>query len=195
MQYGVPFRSPTVHPSGIDLSGHCPGSRLWVLVGAIGAAIVYPISIFLLIGAVAAADEDVSPVLAILAYLLMMVGAVFYYVRLGCGMYWLYGAWKWLPMEQRFDRVGRPRTPSETFMLFIPYFNFYWMFVYNYALCDALDRMRVRYRTTEAAPRDLATWASISEIVPLANLVVAPFLWASYMKRIDRMHEEMIRQA
>lgn len=190
---GVPFRAAILPPSAIDVSGHKPGARIWVLIAGIAPAVVMPIAFVLFVLAIAANDEDMSPLLGIASYGVMVFASLVIYLRIGFAMFWLYQAWKWLPAQERFDRNGRPRTPGETFYLFIPYFNVYWMFVYNFALCDALERMRVRYRTTQPAPRDLVMWACICELIPLANLA-APFLWFSVMKRIDQMHEEMVAQ-
>jgi len=186
--------------SGVDPTGHRPSARIWMLVSGVAITALYPLGFAMFVAAIALERASVGHrpndevvVLAIGAYAVMLFASLFVYVRLGFAMFWLHQAWKWMPAHQRFDRFGRPRTSKETFYLLIPYFNFYWMFVYNFALCDALDRMRVQYRTTQPAPRDLAMWACIAELVPFANFG-APFLWASVMKRIDVMHAEMMSQ-
>ena len=69
------------------------------------------------------------------------------------------------------------------------------MFPINLGLCDAMERIRatyVREPRAEPPPRDTAMWGAICEIIPFGNFFVAPFLWASYMRRIDLMHEEII---
>ncbi|HSQ65862.1 MAG TPA: hypothetical protein VLM85_21720 [Polyangiaceae bacterium] len=186
----APFRNPAV-ATPIDPSGHHPKARAWFLVVAIVSGALYLIGACGVGAAMAIDDHDVSPILAVSGFGLLMLGALLIYVKLGLGLYWLHQAWKWLPMEQRFDKNGKRVGPDGVFMLLIPYYNLYWMFVINLALCDAMERVRFTARTTQTASRDTAMWACILELVPFANFFVAPFFWASYMRQVDAMHEEI----
>ena len=186
----APFRNAAV-TTPIDPSGHHPKVRVWFLVVAIVSGALYLIGAAGFGAAMAIDDRDVTPILAVSGFALLMLGALLIYVKLGLGLYWLHQAWKWVPMEQRFDKKGKRLAPDGVFMLLIPYYNLYWMFVINLSLCDAMERMRLTARTTQSVSRDTAMWACILELVPFANFFVAPFFWASYMRQVDAMHEEI----
>jgi hypothetical protein len=139
-------------------------------------------------------DPKSSPGILLGGWCALMIGAIFVYVKLGLALYWLHGAWKWVPMDQRVSPQGKRFTPGDVFMLLIPYFHLYWMFPINMALCDVMERVRamwVREPSSDPSPRDTAMWAAICELIPFANFFIAPLLWASYMRRIDVMHEEI----
>jgi hypothetical protein len=106
------------------------------------------------------------------------------------GVAWMYRAWSWLPVDQRYTRNWRSWiTPAQAaFFLLVPYFQYYWMFVVNLGLCDALDRLRVMYPTREPAPKNLAMAACILQILfwPLAF-----FFFYAFMRKVERMTEEM----
>ncbi len=114
-----------------------------------------------------------------------------FYGQLAAGLVWLYKAWSWLPPDQRYTRHWRSWiTPSQAaLMLLIPYFHYYWMFVANCGLCDALDRLRVTYPTRDAAPKSLAIMACICQLV--IPLPVGSILWLVFMAKVERMTREM----
>lgn len=190
----APFRNPAVAIQ-FDPTGHHPKLRPWYLVGAIASASLYMIGLGAMIAAFAIHDEDVSPIVGIAGWAVLMLGALLLNAKLILAMFWLHGAWKWVPPDQRFDKTGKRFGPDGVFMLLIPYYNLYWMFVINFALCDAMQRMQATARTTETVTRDMVMWACVCEIIPFANFFVSPFLWAKYMRRIDTMHEEIARSA
>ncbi len=117
----------------------------------------------------------------------MVGGVLFMYGQLALGLVWLYRAWSWLPEEQRYTRHWRKwMKPQEVaLMMLIPYFQYYWMFIANLGLCDALDRMRVAHPTAEAPPKSLALAACICQL--LVPFPVGAVLWLMYMKRVERM--------
>ena len=129
---------------------------------------------------------------------LMVVGIVaifalifLLYGQIATGLVWLYKTWSWLPQDQRYTRHWKGwLTPSQVaLMMLIPYFHYYWMFVANCGLCDALDRMRVSYPTREAAPKGLAIMACICQLV--IPFPVASIVWLVYMGKVERMTREM----
>ncbi len=191
---GTPFRHPAVAIT-FDPSGHHPKVRPWFLAGAVVAASLYAIGLVVMIGGIAIHDEDLSPFFFLGGWAVLMFGALLLNAKLILGMYWLHQAWKWVPPEQRFDKTGKRFGPDNVFMLLIPYYNFYYMFVINFALCDAMQRMQASARTNETVTRDMVMWACVLEIIPFANFFVSPFLWAKYMRRVDTMHEEIARSA
>jgi hypothetical protein len=113
------------------------------------------------------------------------------YAQVAAGLTWVYKAWSWLPWDQRYTRHWRGWiSPSQaTLLLLVPYFHYYWMFVANCGLCDALDRLRVSYPTTHAAPKNLAIAACVCQLV--IPFPVASILWLVFMMRVERMTREM----
>ena len=132
--------------------------------------------------------DDTLMTVGILAF----VAIVFLlYGQIAAGLVWLYKAWSWLPWDQRYTRHWRSwLTPRQVaLMMLIPYFHYYWMFVANIGLCDALDRLRVSYPTTKPAPKNLAIAACICQLV--IPFPVGSILWFVFMARIERMTAEM----
>ncbi len=113
------------------------------------------------------------------------------YAQVAAALVWVYKAWSWLPWDQRYTRHWRSWvSPSQAaLMLLIPYFHYYWMFVANCGLCDALDRMRVSYPTREAAPKNLAIMACICQLV--VPIPVGSILWLVFMAKVEAMTREM----
>jgi len=184
------YRYPA-QSSSFDPSGHHPKVRIWFLVSALVSGGLYFLGLAGIGVAIAIDDHDLSPILGISGWGLLVLGGLLIYLKLGLGLYWVHQAWKWVPVDQRYDKSGKRWGPDSAFMLLIPYYNLYLMFVLNMGLCDAMERMRFAARTPTAGPRDTAMWACIAELIPLGNFFVAPFLWASYMRRVDVMHEEI----
>jgi hypothetical protein len=115
----------------------------------------------------------------------------FLYAQVATGLVWLYRAWSWLPSDQRYTRHWKSwLTPSQVaLMMLIPYFHYYWMFVANCGLCDALDRLRVSYPTRQAAPKNLAIIACICQLV--VPFPIGSIFWLVFMNRVEKMTREM----
>jgi len=124
----------------------------------------------------------------IIAFMVMMF---LIYGQIAAGLVWLYKAWSWLPWDQRYTKHWRSwLTPSQVaLMMLLPYFHYYWMFVANCGLCDALDRLRVSYPTRHAAPKQLAIAACICQLV--IPFPVGSVLWLVFMNRVEAMTREM----
>ncbi len=129
---------------------------------------------------------------------LMVVGMValfammfMLYGQIATGLVWIYKAWSWLPQDQRYTRHWRNWiTPGQAaLMMLIPYFHYYWMFVANLGLCDALDRLRVSYPTRDPAPKSLAIAACVCQL--LIPFPVGSILWLVFMGKVERMTREM----
>lgn len=126
------------------------------------------------------------------AGMLSFVGlALLLYVQIGLGLGWLYKAWSWLPWDQRYTKHWRNwLTPGQVaLMMLIPYFHYYWMFVANTGLCDALDRLRVSYPTSEPAPKTLAIVACVCQLV--VPFPVGAIVWIIFMSKVEKMTKEM----
>jgi hypothetical protein len=113
------------------------------------------------------------------------------YAQIGTGVWWVHRAWSWLPSDQRYTRHWKSWITPGTAVgfLFIPYFHYYWMFVINCGICDALDRLRVSYPTKRAAPKQLAIAAGICQM--LIPLPVGSILWVLFARRVEAMTQEM----
>jgi len=198
--YGYDYRGPPVVGFTGDLRGHKPWVKWAYLV-------VLVVSVLALVGGIVcmvmsddvrtSGDEDTAGLLAGIGALGVFGGLMLFYVKLALALVWLHAAWSWVPFEQRFLASGKPITPGGAVgFMFIPYYNLYWMFVANTGLCDALERMRLTLPTptTRATPRGLAIGAAVCQIIPLANLVVAPFLWFFYMHSLDAVRAELAAQ-
>ena len=117
------------------------------------------------------------------------------YVQMGIGLFWVYRVWKWLPENQRWTKHWKgPIDPAMAAgMMLIPYFQYYWMFVIDCGICDAMDRLRVLYPTSREAPKSLAIAACICQmIIPLP---VGAILWIMFMGRVEQMSRDMATNA
>lgn len=182
---------------GSELAGFAPigtgARRLYTaftvvtLLGFFGTVFAWTFAIIINASEYGAPDEA----WAIVAGVAFLVTIVMVYALAFTGIYWMYRAWSWLPTDQRYAKNWRSWiTPSQAaLLLLVPYFHYYWMFVINLGLCDALDRLRVTYSCREPAPRNLAMIACILQIV--VPVPVAMIVWLVYMAKIERMTREM----
>lgn len=202
MQYAPPpygYGSPNPYytapapltAASIDATGHHPQARLMFLLAAAISAFLYLGGMVLLVAGIAIDPSHPDPALILFGYASMIFGALLIYVKLGVALYWLNGAWKWVPMDQRVGANGKRYAPGDVFMLLIPYYNLYWQFPINLGLCDAMERLRQATGSVQTPKRDMAMWGAICELIPFANFFVAPFFWASYMKSVDVLHDEI----
>jgi hypothetical protein len=183
----------------VGFSGDRSGAKSWIKWAYLGCLVF---SVFGIIGGItmmALSDQadtrDARDMIAMLGGMLVFGSLLFMNVKLVLSLVWLHGVWSWMPFEHRYTGRGKPVTPvNAVVMLLIPYYNLYWMFVVNVGLCDALERMRLQYRTVNAAPRGTAIGACVCQLLPLANLFVAPFVWFFYMLSVDKLRAELIAQ-
>ena len=184
-----PYRGRT---GQVTFGGLGPGAR-WAYVGLVALTCLgFFGAVGLLtaaaIGADGGAPDDTLLGAGMITFVITML---LFYALIFVGLYWLYKAWDWLPNEQRYTKNWRGWiSPAQaSLFLLIPYFHYYWMFVVNCGLCDALDRMRVTYPTREAAPKTLAIAACICQLV--VPLPVGAIMWLVFMSKIERMTREM----
>jgi hypothetical protein len=132
--------------------------------------------------------DDSLMTVGVLAFVVVIF---FLYAQIAAGLTWVYKAWSWLPPEQRYTRHWKSWiSPSQAaLMLLIPYFHYYWMFVANCGLCDAMDRLRVTYPTRNAAPKNLAIIACVCQLI--VPFPIGSIFWLVFMSKIDRMTREM----
>lgn len=193
-----PYRARTA-TTGVAIK---PGLR----IAAIITAVLGIVSFFTSVGTASAAMIMAIPeqsashyqgpprpneALLITAGLAFVVCILAVYAKSFLGMGWLYRVWSWLPEHERHTNHWKGQITPSTAALFllIPYFQYYWMFVINCGLCDAMDRMRVARPTSKAAPKGLAIAAGVCQL--LIPMPVGIILWLVYMKRIETMASEM----
>lgn len=136
-------------------------------------------------------NHQPDPTMLSVGFLAMFALIFLLYGQIAAGLVWVYKAWSWLPWDQRYTKHWRSwLTPSQVaLMLLIPYFHYYWMFVANCGLCDALDRLRVSYPTSKPAPKGLAIAACVCQLV--VPFPIGSVLWLVFMARIEKMTAEM----
>jgi hypothetical protein len=119
------------------------------------------------------------------------LAVLFLYVQIFLGIGWVYRVWSWLPETERYTKhwKGWITPQAAALFLLIPYFHYYWMFVINTGICDAMDRLRVARPTSLAAPKNLAIAACVCQLV--VPVPVGTILWFMFMSRVERMSREM----
>jgi hypothetical protein len=132
---------------------------------------------------------------------LMAIATLFVFGKMIVGVCWLHAAWTGIDPTMRSGitpggAVGR---------LFIPFYNFYWLFHVHSALCNALNLMRIERGLAPDAPRGLAFGASMvylfsrlaffggTELVAFVG-VVSSAAWLMYMARYAQARSAIDRE-
>jgi len=125
----------------------------------------------------------------------IVLAVLLLYAQIFIGLFWIYKVWSWLPEDQRWSKhwKGRIEPMMAAGMMMIPYFHYYWMFVIDCGICDAMDRMRVQYPTSRMAPKQLAIAACICQLI--IPMPVGSILWFMFMSRIEAMTKDMAAAA
>ncbi|HVJ89528.1 MAG TPA: hypothetical protein VM580_06965 [Labilithrix sp.] len=184
-----PYRGHT-KPSALGVISTAPRVTFIVLVVLSCLGFATAVALWAA-SAVTAIHDRPNETLLMAGSIALMITLFIYYAHVFVGLYWVYKVWEWLPREQRYTRHwGGTISPLRAALFFlIPYFHYFWMFVINCGLCDAIDRMRVTYPTREPAPKGLAIAAGISQLfVPLP---VGSIMWAVFMTKIEKLCREM----
>lgn len=103
---------------------------------------------------------------------------------------WIYRFWSWIPPEQRHTSMWKKYISPGTAVgfMFIPYFQFYWMFVVFLGIPDVLERMRVQFPSSKGSAKNLGLAAAI---MPLLFFPAAPFVGYFFAKHVEEMAAEM----
>jgi hypothetical protein len=108
------------------------------------------------------------------------------------GMVWLYKSWGCVPPQMRYTDGGKWVTPGAAVgFLFVPFYNWYWVFVANVGLCEAINRTLVASGGQPRAPRGLAIAACIVALIPYVNYL-SPIMWTVYMFVMDSAKKELV---
>jgi len=112
--------------------------------------------------------------------------AMLWCVRLIFGLIWLHSAWSSIPYEYRSISPGQA-----VGMMFIPIYNLYWVFKANVGLTSALDYALAGSGSMRQASKGAAIFACIMQVIPYANLFLAPFTWVFHMFSVDAARKEL----
>ena len=187
-QAGLIYRAP-VPGQGFAPLGSGLRTAFTIVVGL--AMLAFVSSIGCMTGAIIMNPDRPNEALMIAFGICLVLAIVLLYAQIFIGLFWIYRVWSWLPEDQRWTKhwKGRIDPAMAAGMMLIPYFHYYWMFVIDCGICDAMDRLRVHFPTTREAPKQLAIAACICQmIVPLP---VGSILWVMYMSRIEAMTRDM----
>jgi hypothetical protein len=155
------------------------------------AMLAFVSSIGSMTGAIIMNPDHPNEALMITFVACLVLAILLLYAQIFIGLFWIYKVWSWLPEDQRWTKnwKGRIDPAMAAGMMLIPYFHYYWMFVIDCGICDAMDRLAVQYPTTRIAPKQLAIAAGICQII--VPLPVGSILWFMFMSRIEAMTREM----
>jgi hypothetical protein len=185
-----PYRPAATNTFAGDRTLFKPWAKWVLLVLGVLSVLTMIGGIVTLVAAPITHDRSAQDALFVVGFLVILTGSMMMNIKAAIGLYWLYQVWSWLPPEQRYTRHWKNWiTPgAAALFLLIPYFNYYWIFVINCGLCDALDRMRVAYKS-DPAPKGLAIAACVCQLVAFP---VAPFVWFAFMNAVDRSMAQMM---
>lgn len=191
MNAGPPAAHYRADPRVTEFAPLPSGIRTAFMIVAGIAVIGFIASVGSFFGAIVSDPERPDARMLQVGMSILFLTILLVYVQAFLGMAWIYKAWKWLPPDERWSRhwKGWITPDMACFFLLIPYFQYYWMFVVDCGLCDAFDRLRVRYATTEPAPKTLAIMACVTQLI--IPLPVGSILWLLYMTKMERMAREM----
>ena len=118
----------------------------------------------------------------------MMFGLAFLFwcVAPVLGLIWLYTAWSSIPYEYRTISPGQA-----VGMMFVPIYNYYWIFKANVGLTSALDYALAGSGSMRQSSRGAAILGSIMQVIPYVNLFIAPFTWIFHMFSVDSARKEL----
>ncbi len=182
--YRAPVRGPGLSPLGSGLR-----TAFGIVVAL--AMLAFVSSIGLMTSAIIMNPDHPSEPLMIGFVVALVLAILLLYAQIFIGLFWIYKVWSWLPEDQRWTKhwKGRIDPAMAAGMMLIPYFHYYWMFVIDCGICDAMDRMRVHFPTTRVAPKQLAIAAGICQLI--IPLPVGSILWLMFMGRIEAMTRDM----
>ena len=185
------YRQNLLIPEGAS-AGPLPSSRLRRAKLGLGIAAFgsLALSFALMAGGILQHDERSARAFVIGASGVMLL---FYAALFAQGLVsavWLYRMWSWFPPEQRHTKLWKKYiSPAHAVLfMFIPYFNFYWMFVIYLGIGDILDRMRAQYPTREPYHRNLAL---ASLVVPMVFFPLGPLFHYALDGHVEGLAREM----
>ena len=112
--------------------------------------------------------------------------------------FWL-NHWHGVMPKRRDDD---PSTAKANWLLFIPLYGIYWMFVSLLRVCTRLDEELADAEVQQRVPKELVRWFCIFNLIPYVNYLVPPFLGSittfqmqSRVNRLALLDEEYARSS
>lgn len=138
-------------------------------------------------------DSDVASVFFVLGGISFGVWYLLIFATAIVNGLWIYRFWSWIPPEQRHTPMWKKYISpgSAVGFMFVPYFQFYWMFVVYLGIPDILERMRVQFPSSKGSAKNLGIGAAIT---PLVFFPAAPFVGYFFAKHVEEMAIEMTAQ-
>ena len=103
--------------------------------------------------------------------------------------FWL-NHWHGLMPKRRGDD---PSTAKAIWFLFIPFFNFYWIFESLLRLCTRLDEELADAGLPDRVPKELVRWFCILSLIPYVSLVTNSVLGAIATGRMQSLVNQLAR--
>lgn len=162
----------------------------WVVLGSFLGIFVFS----LLGGAVTGLSETADDTAATIGGILTMLSVPLMITYAVTMLVWIFKSWEMLPMSMRVLNNGTTVTPGQAVgRLFIPFYNLYWYFAGATGLANAYNRALASHGSTKRASGGLAIAAAVFQVIPYANLVIAPFLWLGFMFSVEGAKKELAR--
>ncbi|MBX3206219.1 MAG: DUF4328 domain-containing protein [Labilithrix sp.] len=190
--YAPPAHFGYQQPShGYSLGAITNGAPMlrWIVFGSfVGSIVLFLIGA--VISAVAEGDDigtTIGGVFSMFAFPLLLTYIV-------TALVWLYKSWEMLPDSMRMTGDGTRVSPGAAVgYLFIPFYNLYWYFIVSAGLCAALNRALAGFGSSKRASGGLGIAAAILQVIPYANMFLAPFLWIAFMFNVEGAKREYAR--
>jgi hypothetical protein len=108
-------------------------------------------------------------------------------------LWWSYSFWSWVPPEQRWTSMWKKYISPGMFigLMFVPYFNIYWLFVTHLGIADVLERMRVQYPTNKEPAKSKALLALIGSMLLFP---LAPIFQYVFQRHVESMATDMAQR-
>ena len=189
----TPF-NPYAAPQPREGEGYAPASPVrpprallkWIYGGLSGIMVV----LLLLTHVVEYSDET-----AFLWKLIERVDGPFALVRILLALLWIHAAWTDVPAAIRTDANVTPGRAVG--LLFVPFYNFYWIVAMPLKLCAAMDRALLHAGRSPSAPSRLALMAALLNLLHavlaktstgmpvLLSFAATNALWFLFMLKCD----------
>ena len=187
-----PYAPPQVAFVPYNGGGNVPvpgGTMKWLYMAGFFVPVLFIIVGAMLAGAMGNDSDGGNAVAAILP--LSMILFVLVPVA---ALVWLYKSWSAIPPQMRYTDGGKWVSPGAAIgFLFVPFYNWYWVFVANVGLCDAINRTLVMGGGQPRAPKGLAIACCIIGLIPYVNYL-SPITWTIYMFLMDSAKKELVNR-
>lgn len=167
-----------------------PGAAMkWLYMGGFLGTFLFLVGGGILIGALGSDSDGANAVSALLP-----ISLLFLLLVPIAACVWLYKSWNAVPPQMRYTDGGKWVSPGAAVgFIFVPVYGWYWMFVANAGLCDAINRTLVAAGGQPRAPKGLAIACCVIALIPYVNYL-SPITWTIYMFAMDSAKRELVNR-